>query len=134
MNLSIHHHLDLLLQHWVGVVFSNMPSWLQWRIQDFREGGANSQSECPYVLFCKFFAENCMKMKDFGPGGTSLVPPLDLPMDYMADYFSWLFGDVYSMEMYGKGMLSSLLSFQWMLCKNQHFLRTFTSQILNRKF
>ena len=28
-----------------------------------------------------FFAENCMKMKEFGPRGRmSLVPPLDLPM------------------------------------------------------
>ena len=33
-------------------------------------------------LFCKFFAENCMKMKDFGParGHASLVPPLDPPV------------------------------------------------------
>ena len=34
-------------------------------------------------LFCKFFAENCMKMKEFGPpvgGGGSMVPPLDPPM------------------------------------------------------
>ena len=29
-------------------------------------------------LFCKFFAENCMKMKEFGPlgeGHASLAPP-----------------------------------------------------------
>ena len=32
-------------------------------------GGANSQSECANLLFCKFFAENYMKMKEFGPGG-----------------------------------------------------------------
>ena len=34
-------------------------------------------------LFCKFFAENCMKMKEFGPpvgGGGSMAPPLDPPM------------------------------------------------------
>ena len=32
-------------------------------------------------LFCNFFAENCMKMKEFGPpGGASLTPPLDPPM------------------------------------------------------
>ena len=24
-------------------------------------GGANSQSGCPYLLFCKFLAENCKK-------------------------------------------------------------------------
>ena len=28
------------------------------------------------VLLCNFFAENCMKMKEFGPaGGASLAPP-----------------------------------------------------------
>ena len=26
-------------------------------------------------LFCKFFAENFMKMKEFGPPGASLAPP-----------------------------------------------------------
>ena len=33
-------------------------------------------------LFCNFFAENCMKMKEFGPpdSSASLVHPLDLPM------------------------------------------------------
>ena len=39
----------------------------QWRIQDFPEGGTNSQSGCTDLLFCNFFAENCMKMKEFGP-------------------------------------------------------------------
>ena len=51
----------------------------QWRIQDFPEGGA----PIPKLgLFCKFFAENCMKMKEFGPPGgrASLAPPLDPPM------------------------------------------------------
>ena len=51
----------------------------QWRIQDFPEGGA----PIPKLgLFCKFFAENCMKMKEFGPrrGCTSVTPPLDPPM------------------------------------------------------
>ena len=34
-------------------------------------------------LFCKCFAENCMKMKEFGPKGGGRVPgppPLDPPM------------------------------------------------------
>ena len=46
----------------------------QWQIQDFPEGGA----PIPKLgLFCQFFAENCMKMKEFGPGGrASLAPPL----------------------------------------------------------
>ena len=41
-----------------------------------RQLGAN-------LLVCKFFAENCMKMKEFGPGGgghASVAPPLDPPM------------------------------------------------------
>ena len=41
----------------------------QWRIQDFPEWGANSQSGCANLLFCKFFVENCMRMKEFGPRG-----------------------------------------------------------------
>ena len=32
------------------------------------------------LLFCNYFAENCMKMKEFGPGGASLAAPLDPPM------------------------------------------------------
>ena len=32
------------------------------------------------LLFCKFFAENCMKMKRFGPGGAHPWRPLDPPM------------------------------------------------------
>ena len=27
-----------------------------------------------------FLAENCMKIKEFGPGGASLAPPLDPPL------------------------------------------------------
>ena len=33
----------------------------------FWGGGANSKIGCANILFCKFFAENCMKMKEFGP-------------------------------------------------------------------
>ena len=36
----------------------------QWRIQDF-PGGANSQSGCANL----FFAENCIKTKEFEPRG-----------------------------------------------------------------
>ena len=39
--------------------------------------GANSPSGCGNLLFCKFFAKNCMKMKEFGPrkgeGGRSVI-------------------------------------------------------------
>ena len=39
---------------------------VQWRIQDFSEG----VGQLPKVLlFFNFFAENCMKMKEFGPPG-----------------------------------------------------------------
>ena len=50
----------------------------QWRIQDFPGVGAsNSQSGCANLLFCRFCAENCIKMKEFGHhgrGGASLAP------------------------------------------------------------
>ena len=50
--------------------------------QDFPGGCANSQNGCANLLFCNFFAENCMKMKEFGPGvgrvpGAPLDPPLN---------------------------------------------------------
>ena len=50
----------------------------QWRIQDFPEVGAPTPK---FVLFCQFFAENYMKMKEFGSEGMR-VPgaPLDPPM------------------------------------------------------
>ena len=37
---------------------------LQWRIQDFPQGGAPTPKSA--IIF-QFFAENCMKMKEFGP-------------------------------------------------------------------
>ena len=45
----------------------------QWQIQDFPEAGALTPK---LVLFCKSFAKNCMKMKEFGPPRErmSLVP------------------------------------------------------------
>ena len=48
----------------------------------FLRGNTNTQSRCANLLFCKFFAENYMKMKEFGlrRGCVSLAPPLDLPM------------------------------------------------------
>ena len=38
----------------------------QWWIQDFPEGDINSQVD---VILQFFFAENCMKMNEFGPRG-----------------------------------------------------------------
>ena len=44
----------------------------QWRIQDFPQEGAPTPKN---LLFSWFFAENCMKMKEFGPpGGGARVP------------------------------------------------------------
>ena len=51
------------------------PCRIQWRIQDFPKKGANSQSGCANLLFCKFFAENCRKMKEFGPEARVPEPP-----------------------------------------------------------
>ena len=40
---------------------------VQWWIQDFPEKGvAASKGGCTSLLFCQIFAENCMKMKEFG--------------------------------------------------------------------
>ena len=53
---------------------------LQWRIQDFPQGGAPTPKSA--IIF-QFFAENCMKMKEFGPpggGARPWRPPLDPPM------------------------------------------------------
>ena len=44
---------------------------LQWRIQDFARGGAPTPKNA--IIF-QFFAENCMKMKEFGPPGGARVP------------------------------------------------------------
>ena len=52
----------------------------QWRIQDFPQGGAPTPKSA--IIF-QFVAENCMKMKEFGPpggGARPWRPPLDPPM------------------------------------------------------
>ena len=41
----------------------------QWRIQDFPEGGRQLPK---WVCLSIIFAENCMKMKEFGPRGAPL--------------------------------------------------------------
>ena len=38
----------------------------QWRIQDFPQGGAPTPK---IAIIFQIFAENCMKMKEFGPQG-----------------------------------------------------------------
>ena len=53
---------------------------MQWRIQDFPQGGVPTPK---IAIIFQFFAENCMKMKEFGPAGGGARPwrpPLDPPM------------------------------------------------------
>ena len=49
-------------------------------------GGANSQSGCANLFF---WAENCMKLKEFGPPGASLALPLDPPLICYAMDFTY---------------------------------------------
>ena len=43
----------------------------QWRIQDFPQRGAPTSK---IAIIFQIFAENCMKMKEFGPPGGARVP------------------------------------------------------------
>ena len=57
---------------------------IQWRIQDFPQGGAPTPK---IAIIFQFFSENCVKMKEFGPrgggrGASLAPPPLDPPMAY----------------------------------------------------
>ena len=55
----------------------------QWRIQDFPGAGAPTPKMGVLTYLFAFLAENCMKMKEFGPrGGGACVPvtPLDTTM------------------------------------------------------
>ena len=51
----------------------------------FSPGGAPTPK---IAIIFHIFAENCMKMKEFGPPGgrASLAPPLDLPMVHMRSH------------------------------------------------
>ena len=51
----------------------------QWRIQDFPEGVANSQSGIILQTFCRKLHEN-ERIWTRGGGHASLAPPLDPPM------------------------------------------------------
>ena len=44
----------------------------QWRIQDFPQGGGAPTPKIAIIFH--IFAENCMKMKEFGPPGGARVP------------------------------------------------------------
>ena len=64
-NILIHHHFPV---HIIGIYNA---------VADpgFSSGGANSQSGCVNL----FVDENCMKMKEFGPGGRPWHAPLGSP-------------------------------------------------------
>ena len=47
---------------------------MQWRIHYFPDGGAKPWFWRENLLFGKVFAENCMKMKEIGPGGGDPCP------------------------------------------------------------
>ena len=52
--------------------------WVPVADPGFPRGGANFRGRCTNLLFCKFFVQNCMKMKEFGPrggAGASLARP-----------------------------------------------------------
>ena len=44
---------------------------MQWRIQDFPQGGAQTPK---IAIIFQIFAENCIKMKEFGPPGEGARP------------------------------------------------------------
>ena len=59
---------------------------IQWQIQDFSEG---RRQLAKVGMLTYYFAENCMKMKEFGPpgsGGASLAPPLDPPLQSINEH------------------------------------------------
>ena len=51
--------------------FGSQTDNIQWRIQDFPRGGAPTPK---IAIIFHIFAENCMKMKEFGPPGGGTRP------------------------------------------------------------
>ena len=45
----------------------------KWRIYDSQRGAPTPEADAPIYYFAIFLAENCMKMKEFGPGGASMA-------------------------------------------------------------
>ena len=73
-------HVDVLLANDSYFYFCENKEHSQWWIQDFPEGGAPTPKR---TIIFHFFAENCMKMKEFGPRGSARIPgapPLGPPM------------------------------------------------------
>ena len=53
--------------------------WLQWRIQGiFSEGAPAPKLGVLTYYFVIFFTENCVKMKEFRPGGWGILGALPL--------------------------------------------------------
>ena len=48
--------------------------YVQWRIQDFPEGSPTPKVGVQTYYFAILFAENCMKIKEFGPPVGTSVP------------------------------------------------------------
>ena len=70
--------LNLILESNIRRIISglNITYSNQWRIQDFPEWRANSQSRCANLLFCNFWTKIEWKLKNLDPEeGTSLAPP-----------------------------------------------------------
>ena len=68
-----------------GTHYKSMVKSKQWRIQDFPGGGglgANSQSGCVNLLFCRKLHEN-ERIWAMRVARKSLAPPLDPPMQYI---------------------------------------------------
>ena len=75
-----------VMHDWLCKELRSVPcTWYRyrWRIQDFPEVGAPTFQGRPHKILPNF-PKNCMKLKEFGPGGgrMSLVPRLDPPMTW----------------------------------------------------
>ena len=87
-NRNIYYYL--ILKSYLVVNKVTKTFWWQWRIQDFPRGGGGAPTPKSAIIF-QFFAENCMKMKEFGPpGGASLAPPLRSANGWCSCNMLWL--------------------------------------------
>ena len=67
-------------------------------------GVANSKSRCANLLHCKFFAENCMEMKEFGPRVGGDVP--NAPLGSANEWYQLLSYAYFTRAFIRKGMTS----------------------------
>ena len=80
--------------------------YFQWRIQDFPQGGAPTPKSA--IIF-QFFAENCMKMKEFGPLGGARVPgaPLGSANDFCPTNQRHDYTKCYRCDITGSGFVTT---------------------------